>query len=49
MPPVTESTLPADHIYTDHVHPWDEIVEYVCKLSIDYNIQKSVLIVYIKL
>ncbi|KAI8643068.1 hypothetical protein BD408DRAFT_365554 [Parasitella parasitica] len=26
MPPVTE-----EHIYTDHVHPWEEIVEYVCK------------------
>lgn len=38
MPPVTENfeeittELPADHVYTDHVHPWEEIVKYVCKL-----------------
>ncbi|KAI8073472.1 uncharacterized protein B0P05DRAFT_580243 [Gilbertella persicaria] len=26
MPPVTE-----EHVYTDHVHPWEEIVYYVSK------------------
>lgn len=42
MPPVTEyhiqeeeevtsQPLSVGHIYTDHVHPWEEIVEYVCK------------------
>ena len=34
MPPVTEeisNSLPESHVYTNHVHPWEEIVEYVCK------------------
>lgn len=39
MPPVTEyhqeevvsEPLPTDHVYTYHVHPWEEIVGYVCK------------------
>lgn len=22
--------LPEDHVYTDHIHPWEEIVHYVC-------------------
>ncbi|CEP17432.1 hypothetical protein [Parasitella parasitica] len=26
MPPVTE-----EHLYTDHVHPWEEIVDYVSR------------------
>ncbi|KAI8091892.1 hypothetical protein BDF21DRAFT_410454 [Thamnidium elegans] len=25
----TISDLPVDHVYTDHVHPWEEIVKYV--------------------
>jgi hypothetical protein len=49
MPPVTEypeeipSELPAGHVYTDHVHPWEEIVHYVCKLISVHTITNKLL------